>query len=172
MLMTALVAFLFYAVHTPIGTGWSSGVLEKSGSDVIEQDKIINSNNKNELHKKYDEKNCNDNKKSPSPACRIGVAAFTGGGDAGGVTRVIADTLVRLKGPSKVIRLDRRGGKTAPMILMGSVETLGGTCIITSRIVDVEKGTVVFSTSESVNTQDKIKRAAETIAERIAARIE
>ncbi len=172
VLLASLAVTLIHSVHIPDRSGRLSGI----SKDVHDYNSGVkggdNNDSQKDLTKKHDDRNLNDNKNLSVKACKLGIAAFTGEENAGEITRVIADALIRLKGPDRVIRLTARGGKAAPRILMGSVGKIGATYIITSRIVDVEKGTVLYSTSESVNSSDETARAGEAIAERIAARIQ
>jgi hypothetical protein len=172
LLFSATLAYSIYAI---IGNEIrQSGITESiRGHDTVVPG--VRDTEKKDLNKQPDEKNMNDAKVHPAGACQLGVSTFSGEAgsddDSRRVTNMIADRLIGIKGPDKVIRLDNRKGRVAPRILMGSVDRLGNSVIISSRIVDAEKGTIVFSTSENVNSPDEIARACATIAERVASHI-
>ena len=106
---------------------------------------------------------------------RLGIADFTSDTVEASLIRRIADCLhgsmVRLKGEERIIKPNCARGKVANHVLLGSVEHLGETYILSCRIVSVEKGIVVYATSEEANGIAGITNSCDALAERLAAKV-
>jgi hypothetical protein len=109
----------------------------------------------------------------PSVKFRLGVDTFTSSsldsGETGRIGNLITQELVRLKGKGSVMRLGvKYRRKNANMILLGGVEKLGDTYIITAKIVDVERGTVLASFNDSAGSYAVIDASCVRIAGKVA----
>lgn len=117
-----------------------------------------------------------DEKTAPSVRYRLGVETFTSDVVTSSERKRIADKitneLVRLAGPDRVVRIGVVGRKNVNRVLLGAIEQLGDTYIITAKIVDVERSRVLFSTSESAGTEQEIDTACERIARKAAGHVE
>ncbi|HNT13100.1 MAG TPA: hypothetical protein PKG59_19615 [Spirochaetota bacterium] len=117
-----------------------------------------------------------DEKTAPSVRYRLGVETFTsdfvGVNERKRIADAITNELLRLAGPDRVVRIGVVGRKNVNRVLLGAVERLGDTYIITAKIVDVEKSRVLFSTSESAGTEQEIDTACERIARKAAGHVE
>lgn len=106
---------------------------------------------------------------------RLGIADFTSDTVEASVIRRIADclhrSLVRQKGEERIIKLNCARGKVANHVLLGSVEHLGETYILSCRIVSVEKGIVVYATSEEANGIAGIEDACDALVDRLALKV-
>jgi TolB-like protein len=78
---------------------------------------------------------------------------------------------VQLKGPDKIIALTANRNRTANFILFSSIEKIENSYILTAKIVDVEKGNVVFATSENAETANSITTACERLADRVSLQV-
>jgi len=117
-----------------------------------------------------------DEKTAPIVKYRVGVETFTSEivdrAKRDRIADSITNSLARLAGAEKVVRLGRAGRKNVNRVLLGSVEKLGDTYIITARIVDVEKSRVLFSASENVDSSAGIDDACALIARKAVRYVE
>ncbi len=107
---------------------------------------------------------------------RLGIetlaSSAVSGDEAEYITGLITDELVRLKGSSKVQRIEKKGRKNANMILLGGIEKLGEKYIITAKIIDAEKGSVMVTFYEKAGSRNEVPAACVKIAGSAAERIE
>lgn len=104
---------------------------------------------------------------------RIGIETFSGtvpdGKLLNDITNKIAAHLIELKGKKKIIRIsDKRKKINVNFLLTGSVEKLGNTYIINSKLINIENSEVIFITSEEVKEIDKTDQTCSNIAEKTA----
>ncbi len=106
---------------------------------------------------------------------RLGVADLksetVSGDEMERVKKSLVDRLVQLKGSDKVIALNRNRNRTANFILLSSVEKIGNSYILTAKIVDAEKGSVIFATSENAEASNGITTACEKLADRVSLQV-
>jgi len=134
---------------------------------------------RNNVIRKKEDGNVPENKnmiKGPEVRFRLGVETFTSEAldrnETGRISNVITNELVRLKGKGSAVRL---GGKyhrrNANRVLLGGVEKLGDTYVITAKIVDVERGSVIASFDDSADSYEGINAACARIAGKAAGAI-
>jgi curli biogenesis system outer membrane secretion channel CsgG len=61
---------------------------------------------------------------------------------------------------------------SARKVLVGEISTIGKAIILTTRIVDVEKGISEFGTSEKADSEDNLDKAVYNIAQKLASKIQ
>ncbi|HPB83805.1 MAG TPA: hypothetical protein PK200_17325 [Spirochaetota bacterium] len=103
----------------------------------------------------------------------LGVETFTSEAldrsEAGRISSLITGEIVRLKGKGAAVRLGAKyQRKNAKMVMLGGVEKLGDTYIITAKIVDVERGSVIASFDDSADSYEGINAACARIAGKAA----
>lgn len=105
---------------------------------------------------------------------RFGVQGFTAANvdpaTAARVSGMVASELAKLKGGERVIRgasKDRKAG----MLVLGSVEELGGAYDVTARVVSVKDGRILFYSSETAGSAAELDGAAVRLSRKIAAGI-
>ncbi len=106
---------------------------------------------------------------------RLGIADLksetVSGVESGRIKKSLLERLVQLKGPDKIIALTANRNRTANFILFSSIEKIENSYILTAKIVDVEKGNVVFATSENAETANSITTACERLADRVSLQV-
>jgi hypothetical protein len=165
-----VVIFLFFSAVSIIGL-YSIGIPEYSGNteqQVKPLERFDTKTNNNTSHKVTTKSEIKT---------RLGIEKFTSDTVTLAVletiTDAISDNLTRTKGEDKIVNL-RYGKKDKYInrILLGSVRKLGDAYIITTRIIDVEKSSVIFATDETVSSEAEINSACLKIAEKVSQIIE
>jgi hypothetical protein len=102
-----------------------------------------------------------------------GISAFDGADRqrAGIVTDGILNALKEIKGDEKILDVRTRKSGSARLMIMGSVKEIGGNYIIIADLIDMEKSSIIFSSSMKLGREDDITSVCRGIARGMAERI-
>ncbi len=191
LIISASVSLVIYSIFLKTGmkdlpgTGGYESKQDNQVNGKDEPGKSIN-NKENTIDDKTGEKtnNIEENKdkmlsikdSEPPVKYRIGVETFTSSAvkteEAIKISDLLTEELIKIKGNNKVKRLYSDIRKNSNFVLLGSVEMLGKSYIISAKIVNVENSKVTYSVSDNAETKDEINTACLRIAKKIALSIE